>query len=263
MIVTEEGLREQLRHPRQGASVSVPAGATLSPAARDFVAQWRLDIQETNPTDRPQPAHGAHTGTSWNRPSAFTFDPETRPVCTSCGSEVSDKPEGMTQLNACHLAPKTHPRIRLRGRLDSLQALTLVIAAKARDVGDRQTAARLDTLAAYLRELLAAEYQEREAAPLELDGLDAAAIRRATHDPRSTLGVDHLAPESTDPGTLLECNWLRTQVREVELVAVETFPDPHDPYGYSLVHALNRLSSAVYYVALAQAAGVGPREVTS
>ena len=46
MIVTESALREQLRRPQAGARVSVPAGASLSPSAQDFVAHWRLKVVE-------------------------------------------------------------------------------------------------------------------------------------------------------------------------------------------------------------------------
>ncbi len=239
MIVTEAALREQLRHPTQGASVTVPTGAVLSPSARDFVSHWRLQVQEAPMTPAVP---------DWDRASAFTFDP------VPCQGAGEGKPDHLTQLQGGQLAPKTHPRIRLRGRLDSLQALTLLVAARARSAGALDTTRRLDTVAAYVRELLAAEYQQREARALVIDGLDDRALHDATHDPRTALGVDHLALASTDSELLLWCNWLRAQVREVELAALDAFTDPHDPTGGSLVHGLNRLSSAVYWVELAHLA---------
>lgn len=239
MIVTEAALREQLRHPTQGASVSVPAGAVLSPAARDFVSHWRLQVEEA-PT-RP-------TAPAWDRASAFTFDP------VPCEGMGEGKPDHVTQLQGGQLAPKTHPRIRLRGRLDSLQALALLAGHHARAGGADATADHLDTVAAYVRELLAAEYQLRPAGTMVIDGLDEQALHAATHDPRTALGVDHLTPASSDAEVLLWCNWLRAQVREVELAALDAFPDPHDPTGGPLVHGLNRLSSAVYWVELAHRA---------
>lgn len=235
MIVTEAALREQLRHPTQGASVSVPVGAVLSPSARDFVSHWRLQVQET-PVSPAAPA--------WDHTSAFTFDP------APCMGAAEGKPDHMTQLQSGQLASKTHPRIRLRGRLDSLQALALLAGHQARAAGADDTASRLDSVAAYVRELLAAEYQQRPAEALVIDGHEEQSIHHATHDPRNDLGVDHIAPASTDDDVLLWCNWLRTQVREVELAALDAFPDLEDPTGRSLVHALNRLSSAVYWVEL-------------
>lgn len=239
--MTEVALREQLRHPTRGAVVSVPAGAVLSPSARDFVYHWRLQVQQ---------APAIPVAPDWDRSSAFTFDP------APCEGAGEGKPDHMTQLHSGHLAPKTHPRIRLRGRLDSLQALALLAGHHARAAGADGTADRLDTIAAYIRELLAAEYQRRPAGALFIDGHDEQSIHRATHDPRDALGVDHLAPASADGAVLLWCNWLRARVREVELAALDAFPDLDDPTGRSLVHALNRLSSAVYWVELAHVAAL-------
>lgn len=248
MIVTESALREQLRHPRHGARVHVPPGAVLSPSARDFVAQWDLELDEGG-AGAPQTPVGERP--TWDAPATFPVDPDAGRTCVTCGSAVEHKPEHLTQLDACHMAPKNHPRIRLRSALDMLQATVLLAAHRARDAGAGDTATRLDSLAAFTRELLAAEYQERPAAPLVLDGLDDAALRRATHDPRGVLGVDHLTPASTDSDLLLWCNLVRTSSRDVEILAVDAYPDPHDPVGASLVHGLNRFSSAAYWVALA------------
>jgi ethanolamine utilization cobalamin adenosyltransferase len=245
MIVTEAALREQLRRPTMRARVTVPAGATLSPAAQDFVAQWHLQLDEV------AAGSGTTTAGDWNRPSSFpvVLDGDL-PRCVACGEQVHEKPDQMTQLDACHLAPKTAPRIRLRGRLDSLQALALLAAARARTDGLSGLSAALEEVAAYCRELLSAEYNERPAEPLELDGRDAASLRGATHAPERELGVAHLTPTADDPELLHWLNLLRCDVREVEIVALDAFPSPRHPYGASIVHALNRLSSAIYYLEL-------------
>jgi ethanolamine utilization cobalamin adenosyltransferase len=246
MIVTEAALREQLRRPTMRARVTVPRGATLSPAAQDFVAQWHLELEEV--AAGPGEATAGH---GWNRPSSFPVVADgDLPRCVSCGEQVHEKPDRMTQLDACHLAPKSAPRIRLRGRLDSLQALALLAAARARTDGPARLSAALDDVAAYCRELLSAEYNERPAASLELDGRGEASLRDATHAPERELGVAHLTPKSEDPELLHWLNVLRCDVREVEIVALDAFPSPHHHYGASIVHALNRLSSAVYYLEL-------------
>ena len=266
MIVTEAKLREGLRQPRRGAEVVIPRGASLSPAARDFVVHWQLELVEQDaPAGSAQLADVPADRPDWDREGAFTVARDGEPPrCTSCGSVVTEKPDGLTQLNACHYAAKTHPRIRLRGRLDSLQAGVLLAGHRARAEGEVHVAAMLDTLAAYVRELLAAEYGERSAAPLELAGLDDAALRTATHDPASALGIPHLVPSADDALLALELNALRCAAREAELIALDAFPNPHDPSGGSITHGLNRLSSAVYYVALVRAAAdrAGP-EVTT
>jgi ethanolamine utilization cobalamin adenosyltransferase len=256
IVVTESALRERLRQPRVGARVTVPPGASLSPAARDFVAHWGLEVVEGD--DRVHRASNEGEAAAWDRPATFPVVLEGEaPRCVTCGSAVSDKPDSLTQLDACHFAPKTEPRIRLRGRIDSLQALALLAASRAGAGDAPQLARHLGTVAAYCRELLSAEYNERPAAPPELDGRDEAAVHAATHDPRGAFGVDHVTPGPDDPEPLHWCNHLRCQIREVEVVALDAFPSQHDPVGASVVHGLNRLSSVVYELELRLVAAGG------
>jgi len=163
---------------------------------------------------------------------------------------VRDKAAGQTQLNATHYSAKTHPRIVLRGRVDSLHAFVLLAQHQALSTGKSEAAASLGSLAAYCRELTSAEYNERPVADAVIDGLDFEAIHRVTHDPRAELGIDHLTIDGS--ASLLHhlLNVLRTQSREVEIIALEAFPSPHHPYGASICHALNRFSSIAYYLQL-------------
>ena len=256
MIVTESALREQLRQPRVGAQVTVPRGATLSPSAQDLVAHWGLVLVEAEPLESVRT--GPPGRAPWDRPSTFPvrLGPDT-PTCTACGGTVTDKPDALTQLDACHLVPKTHARIRLRGRVDSLQALALLAATRALREGSGELARHLGAVAAYCRELMSAEYNERPAEAVEVDGLDEAAVHEVTHDPRGHLGVDHLTPGDGDPELLHWLNLLRCDVREVEVLALDAFGSPHHPYGASIVHGLNRLSSVVYYLELKLVAAGG------
>lgn len=251
MYVTEAELREQVRRPSPGASVRIAPGARLSPAAADFVAQWGLVVHET-----PGPASGVHADPrsvprpEWDVPSRFPVEDVEAPLCTACGSAVHDKADGQTQLNATHYAGKTHPRIVLRGRVDSLHALVLMAQHEALSSGRSEAAAGLGTLAAYCRELISAEYNERPVAEAAIGGLDIEAIHRVTHDPLTELGVDHLTIDGS--ASLLQqlLNVLRTQSREVEIVALQAFPSPHHAYGAGICHALNRFSSIAYYLQL-------------
>lgn len=248
MIVTESALREQLRRPHRGAGVRVPHGATLSPSAEDFVRSWGLVVTE-------ETGAGAHTGTGahdrpWDTPSVFpvVLTGEV-PRCGACGEPVRDKPDVLTQLNATTFVPKTDPRIRLRGRVDSLQALALLVAARAGAAGQDPLAADLGTVAAYCRELMSAEYNERDAAAPALGALGPEDIHAATHDPAGRMGVEHLTPGTSDPELMHWLNWLRCQVREAEVLALTALAGA-GPWSASIVHGLNRLSSLVYYLEL-------------
>lgn len=229
----------------------VAPGARLSPAAADFVAQWGLVVQEA-PVQRaksrgPGPEE---LRSDWDVPSRFPVVSSAAPLCTACGSPVHDKTDGQTQLNATHYTAKSHPRIVLRGRIDSLHALVLMAQHEALSSGRTETAAGLGTLAAYCRELISAEYNERPVTDAVVGGLDLDEIHRATHDPKGVLGTEHLTIDGS--ASLLQqlLNVLRTQSREVEIIAFEAFPSPHHTYGATICHALNRFSSIVYFLQL-------------
>jgi len=242
--------------------VAVPPGTRFSPSARDFIGQWRLEIVEEQPTPPPptqsatpsQPA----SGPAWDRPSVFpVVTSGDLPACVTCGQPVTEKPEHMTQLDAEHFAPKNIPRIRFRGKMDSVQGLMQLVAARARSWQLPELAEHLDTLAAYCREIVSAEYNGRDAAPIAVAGLDEAALREATHHPQKALGIPHLTPGPDDHEILHWLNYLRAQVREAELDALDAFAPPpmYEPTRPDLIRALNRLSSAVYYLELLFKAG--------
>ncbi len=274
MIVTEADLRGQLRSPTQGARVNVPAGARLSPSATDFVNQWKLVLVEQ---DANTPLHTGDDGRiavaaksagevhhstggdldAWDKPSVFPVSFEgDLPTCETCGTQITKKPSYMTQLNSEHYAVKTHPRIVLRGRVDSLLALVMLIQRIAKQEGQDALVRDLRTVAAYCRELTSAEYNERPVAQLHLKTWDAERIHEATHHPKSVLGIDHLTIDEDEPELQHWLNMARTMSREIEIVAMEAFPSPHHPYGTSICHAFNRLSSTFYFLQLRMKAGI-------
>lgn len=241
-VITEAELREVWRNG-QGTLPSFPAGVRFSASAQDFLKSHGLTA--TN-ADAPV----AETRAEWDKPGTFPVVLSgDLPVCAECGQPVRHKPDHMTQLDATTFAPKTAPRLKFRGRVDSLHAFVMLAAAVARRERLVVLAAHLDTLAAYCREIMSAEYNVRPVAPLTLAGMDEAQLHAISHWPDRHLGIDHIVPGAADPEMLHWLNVVRTQAREVEVVALEAFV-PAD-----LAHALNRLSSAVYVVELLLKAG--------
>ncbi|MCL2494832.1 MAG: ATP-binding protein [Oscillospiraceae bacterium] len=213
-ILTEAMLRA-LCLPR-GACVPVPPGTALTPLAREYIAAHGLAITE----------------------------------CPSANAEGMEKPEHMTHLNASALVPKTHPRIHLRGKLDSLEALLLQMQALALERGRGETAGALGEVHDLAQRVLAAEVKGEPLGPFTLLGLDSAALRAASHDPMGCAGLDaHPAPHVGMERLCLALNFLRTQVRETELAAAQAFCLPDGTVERpDLLEALNRMSSAVYLV---------------
>ena len=156
MVITEAELRELWRDGKNPLP-PFPPGTRFSPAAQDFLKAHKLEIRFEAPsissyqspiTDPQHP--------EWDKPGTFPVVlTGPVPVCEVCGQPVppSGKPDHMTQLDAGHFAAKTHPRVKLRGRLDTLHALLMLAAAEARRYQLPPLAAHLDTLAAYCREI--------------------------------------------------------------------------------------------------------------
>ena len=208
-----------------GAALLLPAGHALGPLAQEFCAQRGIHMEE--------PPHGQM---AVGAPKANFIDAKTE-------QHMSEKPEHMTHLNGNVLVPKTHPRIRLRGKLDSLQAQLLLAARQAIDAQRPETAAALEEFHAFAQTILGCEVMEKPLPAYTLLGLDEAGLRRASHRPLEFAGMPHPMPHSGMPPLCLTLNFLRTQVREAELCAVEAErPD--------LIQALNRFSSAVYLLFL-------------
>lgn len=249
MVITESELRELWRDGRNDLP-AFPAGVTFTPSARDFLKAHNLQVRFEGANGGPPSLE--HTPTTdpptWDRPGAFPVVLSgPLPVCSECGQPVRQKPEHMTQLDAGHFAPKTAPRIKLRGRLDSLHALTMLAAAQARGYRLPQLGSHLNTLAAYLREVQSAEYNNRPVLPLLVAGKTEEEIHEISHWPEKHLGIAHIVPGAEDHTILHWLNYLRTAAREVEVQALETYPPPERA---DLARALNRLSSAVYYLEL-------------
>lgn len=248
MVITESELRELWRDGKNPLP-PFPLGTIFTPAAHDFMKSHNLTPQFNSRESTPV----AHSETDryhpeWDKPGRFPVVlTGPIPVCDECGQPVMHKPEHMTQLDAEHFAAKTHPRIKLRGQLDLLHALVMLVAAEAREKNLPILEKYLDTLAAYCREIQSAEYNNRQVGSLSLAEKTAEEIHAISHHPDQYLGIPHLVPTSEDPKILLWLNYLRTTTRQVEIAVLEVYPPPARP---DLGEALNRLSSAVYFLEL-------------
>jgi len=157
---------------------------------------------------------------------------------------MKEKHEHMTHLRHDVLVPKSHPRIALRGKLDSLGAQVVLLQCDLEAVGvDPVLLADLREILDVLRELMRAEVLDQ---PLERDGilgLTWAELRAQSHAPEAYFGVRAMVlPDAALGRTYALLNVLRTAVREVELIAATALDDQRPDLGM----ALNRLSSAVY-----------------
>lgn len=158
---------------------------------------------------------------------------------------VEIKPENMTHLHGNVLVSKTHPRIALRGKLDSLEAMIISVQVTATEQRYAAVAQDLQELLQFVRMILSTEVRETALGEFTLWGLDSDTLRYQSHHVHEVFGINHPVPSYTMGRLAAELNLLRTVVRDTELLAVSAFEK--EPQ-MNFVEALNRLSSAVYLI---------------
>ena len=243
-VITELDLRSDLKKLGNVTTYRVPAGTILTPAARSFLAENKIDIVFTDEKG------DLKEGSKDLGKTAASMDSSPRKstyilLGTEIGSDT--KPEAYTHLHGNYLVPKSHPRIKLRGKFDSLQAHILIAQVKAKQLRLEKLVNDLDEILNFVRKLLRAEVLSEPVEDITFFGLTHQEIREISHNPKKSLGVPHIMPSYEMGEMMAHLNLVRTQVRETELAAVEAFFDPtKGPEREDILTALNRLSSAVY-----------------
>jgi len=236
--VTEVYLRKRFREG-EPESFTLEAGMILTPAARQYLRDRRIEL--TAGGKAPAPAKESR-------------DSKSPYTALDSARQYDRKPEDMTQLHGKTLVRKDHPRIQLRGRLDSLQSDILLLHARCSAAAPRLTA-DLAELLGWAREILRAEVLETSPAELTLAGLTAAELHERSHNPRKFFHIGHVLPGVEMSQQVLELNKLRSTVREIELVAVAALADGKSPWGQQIIEALNRMSSGIYVLMLTHITG--------
>ena len=226
MLYNEESVRANIRN-REGKRVFyLGKGDQLTSAARDWLSRERIEI----------------------RPGEQAKQDRYRLVS---GGYLEEKPEHMTHLNGEVLVPKTHPRIRFRGKLDTLEA-ELILCQLASDrlstpVGEILTLARQIIRCDVLEEPLRGE---------KLCGLTEEEQRRHSHFPQEYYGQPHFMPAAADGSVIAQLNRARCAAREAELAAVEAFSDREgNPTRPDILQAMNRMSSMLYILMIREKSG--------
>ncbi len=221
MLYTQEMVQNNIRN-RDGKRVFyLGAGDTLTPGARDYLQERRIEIL---------PASQA-------RPERYKL---------LSGGYLEEKPEHMTHLHGDVLVEKTHPRILFRGAIDTLEAELLLCQTSAKTPLREQ----LGEILALARKILGCEVLEEPLKVEKLCGLTQEQLRKHSHFPQEFYGQPHFMPEYTDGEMLLRLNKVRCAVREAERYGVAAVPDRTD-----ILQALNRMSSMLYILMIRLKAG--------
>ena len=154
MLYTEEAVKANIRS-REGKRVFfLGKNDNLTSAARDYLSRERIEIR---------PAQSAR--------------PERFPLLG--GGYCEEKPEHMTHLDGVTLAPKTHPRIIFRGKMDTLEA-HLILCRLFVPRFDRE----LKDILGYVRLLLRCEVLGEPVPEQKICGLTEQELRQHSHFPQ-------------------------------------------------------------------------------
>ena len=164
------------------------------------------------------------------------------------------KPEHMTHLNGREMVYKTHPRILLRGKLDTLESDILLVMVGC---DDAWRALLLDALQ-LVRNVLAADVKDAPLPPWKLGGMDAEEVHRGSHHLEAFGLSGHLLPAPEQGLLAAQLNRLRAVCREAELAGIAAWQDGALLRHEDCILALNRLSSYFYLLQLRAATGAGP-----
>ena len=223
MLYSEEAARANIRS-RDGRRVFyLGRDDRLTSAARDYLSRERIEIL---------PAEAAR--------------PERFPLLG--GGYCEEKPEHMTHLDGVTLAPKTHPRIVFRGKVDTLEAYLILCGIRV-----PQLCREIEEILGYTRLLLRCEVLGEPVPERKLCGLTEQELRRRSHFPQEFYGQPHFMPESGDGQEIASLNLARCAAREAELAAAAAFTDAYGQVQrHDLLRAMNRLSSAIYLLMIRQ-----------
>ena len=225
MLYTEEAVRANIRN-REGQRVFyLGPGDCLTPGARDFLTQQRIQI----------------LGAENARPEEYRL---------LGGGYIREKPEDMTHLNGDVLVKKTHPRITFRGVMDTLQGEMVLCQLMV----DKELAKSLQELLELSRQIIACDVLEKPLHWDQLLGLTEEELRSRSHRPQDFYGQPHFMPSASDGAAVVWLNRCRCAARSAELAACRAFDTPEGSSRPDLLQALNRLSSSIYLLMIQEKA---------
>lgn len=225
MLWDEQAVRANIRN-RDGKRVYyLGKGDQLTSTARDFLRRERIEILPG----------------SQARPERYRL---------LSGGYAEEKPEHMTHLNGEVLVPKTHPRIRFRGKMDTLEA-ELILCQLVPGAPEGALGEILDLS----RKILRCDVLEEPLRQDTLCGLTQDEQRGRSHMPQDYCGQPHFMPQASDGSVIAGLNRARCFAREAELAAVEAFSDREgNLIREDIPKALNRMSSMLYLLMIQEKA---------
>lgn len=237
-VHTEASIRSELRNKTM-ERYYINQGDIITPSARQFLNEKGIELIVGKPEEKVE-APAPQTEPAFKK----------RFVCSYTGAYFETKPEHMTHIYGNELVFKNDPRIIFRGKVDSLQCKILQIQLIAKSKNKKKLLDNLEEVLEFTKKILRAEVLKEPLEELNLLGLNEAQLRERSHNPKKYYNTGHVMVNYDMDEMVIHLNYLRSQVREVELAAMDTFLDNGKLERPDIIKALNRLSSTIYVMML-------------
>lgn len=244
-LLTETSLRLELKNKSPDKYI-VSSDTKITPSARQFLKDRNIELVIEEKKDKEDKTQGA-----CKREDV----PEAKYTLYGTGGYFDKKPEYMTHLYGNKLVMKSHPRIELRGKLDSLESRILELQVLAKEHKMECLVKDLEEVLGFVKRILRAEVLEEELPSVRLLSLNEEELRERSHNPRKYFNTGHLTPDCSMGEIVIGLNSLRSSVREVEVNAVKAFKTEEGVAREDILRALNRLSSCFYIMMLKSVSG--------
>ncbi len=223
--------------------VTVNEGTFVTPLAYEYLKSNSIDLAFSSKSNK-----GGSFGKGVMSYSKIPATGSRRFVDFETGCGYSEKPEHMTHLRENLLVSKDNPRILLRGKFDSLEAIIINTQIVAQKNGYGNIAEDLEDVLSFVQVLLACEVKDEAVPEIKLLGMNSQRLRYVSHHLKEEFGIEHSVPHYSMGEVCAALNFLRTFIRETELAAVKAFYRDGKIERSDIVEALNRLSSCVYII---------------
>lgn len=262
-VITEARVRDELK-TTEPKVYYIPEGKLLSPAAREYLQSLQIDIDfEKNRSKREMVSVPKETGEPLahdnGAPAKASNDNCQAPkyVDYETGAGYVSKPEHMTQLYSNKLVDKCHPRIKYRGKIDSLEALIINAQCIIKlNGGPKSMLEDLDDILRVVGLLMRCEVMDEPVTNDRILGFDHAELRERSHFPMKYYKIQQLLLPNYSMGIEhAQLNMIRAAIRECEVLAVDAFRQSRAMDRSDVIEELNRLSSALHIMMCKNLAG--------
>lgn len=245
--ITEDEARQRF----VDGSETLGADERFTPAAAELLRghNRKVSVSEPHPISF-QPASSIPVP----GPEAKTEPKPAAPVQDAC---VCKPCIGRTHLDMDTQVHKSHPRIELRGRIDTLIAAAVVVQTQF-DPKNRLPVLLKNgvcELKNWMWHMLCAEVSGHPLPTVSMCGMTPDMLHTVSLDPAKFLGQEHIVPDACFGPNVALINWLRAQVRELEVLLAKC--GERD----DLLETANRLSTAAYVLMLLTVMAEQGREI--